>query len=47
MVLSHNLGFPNIGNRQQLQLSLAPYWKGQSGSDELSTMALRTRHAAA
>lgn len=45
MALSHNLGFPRIGNRRQLKFALESYWKGQSGPDELNTIARQSRYA--
>ncbi len=45
MALSHNLGFPRVGNRRQLKFALESYWKGQSAADELDTLALQTRNA--
>ncbi|WP_375056299.1 5-methyltetrahydropteroyltriglutamate--homocysteine S-methyltransferase [Zobellella sp. DQSA1] len=45
MALSHNLGFPRIGNRRQLKFALESYWKGQSDAGELNTIALQTRKA--
>ncbi|MBL1378922.1 5-methyltetrahydropteroyltriglutamate--homocysteine S-methyltransferase [Zobellella sp. CGMCC 1.18722] len=45
MALSHNLGFPRIGNRRQLKFALESYWKGQSDAGELDTIARQTRKA--
>ena len=46
MALSHNLGFPRVGNRRQLKFAQESYWKGQSSAEDLNTIALHTRQAA-
>lgn len=45
MALSHNLGFPRVGNRRQLKFAQESYWKGQSSAVDLNIIAKQTRQA--
>lgn len=42
----HNLGFPRIGARRELKFALESFWRGESGRQDLETLAaeLRARH---
>lgn len=46
MTTIHNLGFPRIGAKRELKLTLESYWKGQSSRNELKAVGqqLRQRH---
>ncbi|MBP6562561.1 MAG: 5-methyltetrahydropteroyltriglutamate--homocysteine S-methyltransferase [Neisseriaceae bacterium] len=45
MALSHNLGFPRVGDRRQLKFALEAYWSKQATAAELATVASSTRAA--
>lgn len=35
MAITHNLGFPRIGDKRQLKFALEGYWKGEQSQDQL------------
>lgn len=43
MALSHNLGFPRIGNRRQLKFAQEAYWSKQATAEALQAIATETR----
>ncbi|MFW8566930.1 5-methyltetrahydropteroyltriglutamate--homocysteine S-methyltransferase [Orrella sp. 11846] len=45
MVITHNLGYPRIGNQRQLKFALESYWSGKSTLDELKNTGAELRKA--
>lgn len=45
MALSHNLGFPRIGDRRQLKFALEAYWQGKSDQETLFSVAKAVKEA--
>ncbi len=43
--MTHNLGYPRIGNKRQLKFALEKYWRGEISEDELSRRAAAVRAA--
>ena len=44
MALTHNLGFPRIGDRRELKFALEDYWMDRSSRDELEAIGAGLRH---
>lgn len=44
MVITHNLGFPRIGNNRELKFALEKFWRGESDEHELLQVAKNLRH---
>ncbi|MCZ2153966.1 MAG: 5-methyltetrahydropteroyltriglutamate--homocysteine S-methyltransferase, partial [Bryobacterales bacterium] len=49
MAITHNLGFPRIGEKRELKFALEAYWSGKSSDSDLEAcgLDLRKRHWAA
>ncbi|XDZ50546.1 5-methyltetrahydropteroyltriglutamate--homocysteine S-methyltransferase [Neisseriaceae bacterium CLB008] len=45
MALSHNLGFPRVGDRRQLKFAQEAYWSKQASASDLQDVAAATRAA--
>lgn len=43
MAITHNLGFPRIGQRRELKFALESYWSGESTENELTQTAASLR----